>query len=129
MIFAEFIAPYSPSKSFEEGTFHPANVEFSKKGLVAREFRVLNPSSWQYAKVKGINHKIQFFVKGEKYRLLGIFPTERHLFGVLSDELTGETYPVFLFGADILGRARQTAQSFVVKRLVEVKPLSSQANN
>ena len=57
MIFAEFIAPYSPSKSFEEGTFHPANVEFSKKGLVAREFRVLNPSSWQYAKVKGINHK------------------------------------------------------------------------
>ena len=23
MIFAEFIAPYSPSKSFEEGTFHP----------------------------------------------------------------------------------------------------------
>lgn len=104
MIFAEFIAPYSPSKSFEEGTFHPANVEFSKKGLVAREFRVLNPSSWQYAKVKGINHKIQFFVKGEKYRLLGIFPTERHLFGVLADELTGETYPVFLFGADNLGR-------------------------
>ena len=86
MIFAEFIAPYSPSKSFEEGTFHPANVEFSKKGLVAREFRVLNPSSWQYAKVKGINHKIQFFVKGEKYRLLGIFPTERHLFGVQADD-------------------------------------------
>ncbi|WP_178843742.1 dipeptide/oligopeptide/nickel ABC transporter permease/ATP-binding protein [uncultured Treponema sp.] len=104
MIFAEFIAPYSPAKTFEEGTFHPANVELSAKGLAAREFRVLNPSSWQYAKVKGLNHKIRFFVKGEKYRLLGIFPAERHLFGTEPDPLTGDVYPVFLFGADNLGR-------------------------
>ncbi len=104
MIFAEFIAPYSPVKTFEEGTFHPANIEITKRGLCAREFRVLNPSSWQYAKVKGLNHKIQFFVKGEQYKLLGFIPCSRHLFGTTKDPLTGETYPVFLFGADNLGR-------------------------
>ncbi len=104
MIFAEFIAPYSPSKSFEEGTFHPANVEITKKGICAREFRVLNPSSWRYAKVRGLNHKIQFFVKGEEYSLLGFIPCSRHLFGTVPDEVTGEVYPVFLFGADNLGR-------------------------
>lgn len=104
MIFAEFIAPYSPVKTFEEGTFHPANIEITKSGLCAREFRVLNPSSWQYAKVKGLNHKIQFFVKGERYKLLGFIPCSRHLFGTTKDPLTGETYPVFLFGADNLGR-------------------------
>ncbi len=104
MIFAEFIAPYSPVKTFEEGTFHPANIEITKSGLCAGEFRVLNPSSWQYAKVKGLNHKIQFFVKGEEYKLLGFIPCSRHLFGTTKDPLTGETYPVFLFGADNLGR-------------------------
>ena len=57
MFFAEFIAPYSPTKTFEEDTFHPANLELSTKGLVAREYRVLTPITWRYAKVKGLNHK------------------------------------------------------------------------
>lgn len=104
MIFAPFIAPYSPVTSFETATFHPSNIELSSKGLVAREFRVLNPSVWQYAKVKGLNHRISFFVKGEKYKLLGFIPCQTHLFGTNPDEFTGEVYPIFLFGADNLGR-------------------------
>ena len=106
MIFAPFVAPYTPTRSFEEGTFHPANVEISAKGLVAREYRVLNPITWRYAKVKGseFHHKIRFFVKGEEYRLFGLIPLSRHLFGTLPDPKTGEVYPVFLFGADNLGR-------------------------
>ncbi|WP_147634335.1 dipeptide/oligopeptide/nickel ABC transporter permease/ATP-binding protein [Treponema pectinovorum] len=104
MIFAPFIAPYTAVTSFEKATFHPANVEISSKGLVAREFRVLNPSVWQYAKVKGLKHKISFFVEGEKYKLFGFIPCKTHLFGTKADEQTGEIYPVFLFGADNLGR-------------------------
>lgn len=106
MIFAEFISPYTSTRSFEEDTFHPSNIEISSKGIVAREYRVLNPITWRYAKVKGVefHHRIHFFVKGEEYRLFGLIPSSRHLFGTLPDENTGEIYPVFLFGADNLGR-------------------------
>ena len=106
MIFAEFISPYTPTRSFEEDTFHPSNIEITAKGIVAREYRVLNPITWRYAKVKGaeFHHKIRFFVKGEEYRLFGVIPASRHLFGTTPDETTGEVYPVFLFGADNLGR-------------------------
>ncbi len=104
MIFAEFVAPYSPSTSFESDTFHPVNIELSLKGLTAREYRVLNPSSWSYAKVKGFSHRVSFFVKGEQYRLFGIIPSDRHLFGTKPDSVTGQVYPVFIMGADNLGR-------------------------
>ncbi|MBQ7159752.1 MAG: dipeptide/oligopeptide/nickel ABC transporter permease/ATP-binding protein [Treponema sp.] len=106
MIFAPFVAPYTPTRIFEEDTFHPGNIELSKKGIVAREYRVLNPITWRYAKVKGeeFHHKISLFVKGEPYKILGLIPSTRHLFGTLPDAVTGEVYPVFLFGADNLGR-------------------------
>ncbi len=96
MVFAPFVAPYSPSTAFESESFHPSNVELSARGLVAREYRVLNPVTWKYAKVKGLSQKISFFVKGEEYSVFGL-KFDRHLFGC------GE-YPVFLFGSDNLGR-------------------------
>ena len=111
MVFAPFVAPYSPTRIFEEETFHPSNIEFSlkkggAKGLLAREYRVLNPITWRYAKVRGaeFHHKIHFFVKGEEYRIFGLIPCSRHLFGSQPDPQTGLAYPVFLFGADNLGR-------------------------
>jgi peptide/nickel transport system permease protein len=42
---------------------------------------------------------IGFFVQGEPYRLLGLIPTDRHLFGAVE---AGQ--PFFLAGADRLGR-------------------------
>ncbi len=111
MVFAPFVAPYSPTRIFEEETFHPSNIEFSlkkggAKGFLAREYRVLNPITWRYAKVRGaeFHHKIHFFVKGEEYRIFGLIPCSRHLFGSQPDPQTGLAYPVFLFGADNLGR-------------------------
>lgn len=104
LIFAEFIAPYSPSDSFAAGSFHPGNVEFSSGSFSAREYRVLDSVSFDYAKVKGLSHRIVFFARGEPYKLFGLIPCSRHLFGTERDETTGELYPVFLFGADNLGR-------------------------
>ncbi len=43
-------------------------------------------------------YPVYFFVKGESYKLWGIFPTDIHLFG------TGEEAPVFIFGTDSMGR-------------------------
>lgn len=103
MIFAEFFAPYSATASFSEDTFHPANIELTSKGLKVREFRVLESTTWHYAKVKDLRHNLKFFVHGHKYKVLGIIPCDLHLFGTEPDS-NGNQYPVFLIGADNLGR-------------------------
>lgn len=103
MIFAEFFAPYSATASFSEDTFHPANIELTSKGLKVREFRVLESTTWHYAKVKDLRHNLKFFVHGHKYKVLGIIPCDLHLFGTELDS-NGNQYPVFLIGADNLGR-------------------------
>ena len=103
MLFAEFVAPYPASMSFGRDTFHPANLRITKRGIAAQECRVLDPVSWKYARVKGKYRAIKFFVKGEPYKLLGLIPCSRHLFGTMPDE-KGERYPVFILGADNLGR-------------------------
>jgi len=103
MLFAEFVAPYPASMSFGRDTFHPANIRITKRGIAAQECRVLDPVSWKYARVKGKYRTVKFFVKGEPYKLLGLIPCSRHLFGTIPDE-KGELYPVFILGADNLGR-------------------------
>lgn len=120
MLFAPFFAPYTPSLTREGSTYHPANVRITSQGLMAQECRVLNPVSWQYARVKGLYHKVRFFAKGEQYKLLGFIPCRRHLFGTETikkavppingddgakriDKIQ-EAYPIYLLGADNLGR-------------------------
>lgn len=108
MLFAPFFAPYTASLTNEDNTYHPANVRITRQGIMAQECRVLNPVSWQYARVKGLYHKVRFFVKGEPYKLFGFLPCDRHLFGTdgggQDKDSTGEPYPIYLFGADNLGR-------------------------
>ena len=100
MIFAEFIAPYPATLTFENNTYHPANVQLTSHGIKVREYRVINRTTWRYARVKDQDtiHSLKFFVKGSRYKLFGIIPCSRHLFGTDSD------YPVYLLGADHLGR-------------------------
>ncbi|GHV70842.1 peptide ABC transporter permease [Spirochaetia bacterium] len=99
MIFAEFIAPYPPTRSFEERTYHPPNVRFYQGKLQAQEWRVTNTVNWKYVRIRGIYTPVKFFAKGEPYKLFGIIPASRHLFSTAPG-----TYPVFLMGADNLGR-------------------------
>lgn len=103
MIFAEFLSPYTPTKTFEENTFHPANIILTAHGFKVREARVLNRVTWEYAFVKDMYRDLKFFVHGEKYRLFGIFESDIHLFGTVPDK-DGNVYPAYLFGADNLGR-------------------------
>jgi peptide/nickel transport system permease protein len=108
MIFAEFVAPYSPTTSFEAMTYHPPNLRFAG-GFKAQEARVANTVSWKYSRIRGLYAPLRFFAKGEPYRLWGIVPMERHLFttgpaGASDAAGGGAAYPVFLMGADNLGR-------------------------
>ena len=100
MIFAEFFAPYPASLSFENNTFHPANIQMTARGIKVREHRVIDRSIWKYARVKDEQcvHRLVWFAKGSEYKLFGLFPCRRHLFGSSSE------YPAYLLGADNLGR-------------------------
>lgn len=99
MIFADFFAPYPANQSFEGMTYHPPTVRITGDGLQAQEARVMNTVTWKYVRVKGLYHKLSFFTKGSAYKLFGCIPCDRHLFGVKDGG-----YPVFLLGADNLGR-------------------------
>jgi peptide/nickel transport system permease protein len=99
MIFAEFIAPYSPNTSFPDKSYHPPNVRIYKGKLQAQEFRVTNTVTWKYARVRDMYAPVTFFGKGETYRLWALIPAQRHLIGSASD-----SRPVFLMGTDSLGR-------------------------
>ena len=103
MIFAEFIAPYGPNTSFPDHTCHPPNVRFHQGRLRAQEHRIINTVNWQYVRIRDQYTNIQLFGKGEAYRLWGLIPMERRLF-TTGDISSSDTYPVFLMGADTLGR-------------------------
>jgi peptide/nickel transport system permease protein len=99
MVFAEFFAPYSPNTSFPDKSFHPPNVRFYRGKLQVQEFRVTNTVTWKYARVKDTYSPLEFFGKGEEYRLWGLIPATRHVIGSAS-----ASRPVFLMGTDSLGR-------------------------
>ena len=101
MIFAEFFAPYQPTQTFENNTYHPANLQLTIHGIKVRECRTISKINWKYALVKdeGYTHDFTLFAKGYEYKLLGFIPCSRHLFGTKD-----QAYPAYLLGADHLGR-------------------------
>ena len=65
-----------------------------------RDHRIIDRAVWKYARVKDEEciHRLVWFAKGSEYKLFGVFPCSRHLFGSSSE------YPAYLLGADNLGR-------------------------
>lgn len=118
MIFAEFIAPYRPDTVFPSLSYCPPSLVWNsvENGFCPQVQKrvLLDEVTYRYARIRGEHYKVKLFAKGEEYRPLGIFKTNIHLFGTevpYKNEADGElqngkslTYPVFLFGADSLGR-------------------------
>lgn len=86
MIFAPLITPADPTQTHEGMSFHPANIEWTKKGLKVREYRMIDKSRYYYARVTDecCAHDLKIFSCGRLFSC--------------------EDYPVFLLGADNLGR-------------------------
>ncbi len=103
MILAEFVAPYSATQTFEENTFHPANVKITGHGIVVKEAAAISMINWKYAFIKGEEHRFRLFVRGEPYKMFGLIPCDRHLFGTVSEN-GKPAYPAYILGADNLGR-------------------------
>jgi peptide/nickel transport system permease protein len=106
VLFCEFIAPYEPWRRFEDYKNAPPQIIniYSKGSGLQRPFvygmkQEFNMETFRRTFVKDTTEKyyLHFFVRGDPYKLWGLFPGNIHLFG-------SEEGPVFLFGTDELGR-------------------------
>ncbi|MDR2578351.1 MAG: ABC transporter permease [Chitinispirillales bacterium] len=109
MIFAEFIAPYHYDNSDRSKSFQPpSRLHFVHEGRFSI-VPVVYPKSFTfneyfervYVEDKTRPYKVTLFAKGDKVRLWGFVPIDRHLFG-LKD--APDDARIYLFGADAVGR-------------------------
>jgi len=79
-----------------EGKFHlrPFVYGLNKKIDLIKRLRTFEEDPTR-------QYPIYFFVKGEPYKLLGLIPTELHLYGLISDDPEAS---IFIMGTDALGR-------------------------
>lgn len=107
IIFADFIAPYSSNYSDKTLSYQPPSKIFiiNEKGKLSLPYtynfeRTFDAETLQmsYELNRSKKFPIKLFSKGEKYKIFGIIPCNRHLFGV---EKGGN---LFILGTDINGR-------------------------
>lgn len=101
---APFVAPYTQEDMDRQRYFHPPQSLhwFGERGFGLRPFvyetRLATRGSFTYVDDIGREVPVQFFVRGARYRILGLVDTDMHLFGV---DAPGRIY---LFGTDSFGR-------------------------
>jgi peptide/nickel transport system permease protein len=104
-LFAGFFAPADVMHRFRGYVLAPPQVpSIIHEGRLHRPFvygydLTRDPETLRriYTKNKELVHTIQFFVRGDPYKVLGLFPTNVHFMGVKDGTM-------FLFGTDELGR-------------------------
>jgi peptide/nickel transport system permease protein len=98
-IFADFLAPYSMTRQdLSRGFQPPAHVRVDGRGLYVRPYQLVDAGRIRYAEERARRLPIRFLVRGEPYRLFGVLPGDRRLFG------TEEGFTVHLIGTDKMGR-------------------------
>jgi peptide/nickel transport system permease protein len=103
-LFAEFVAPYTRGWSNVEKIYAPPQLpkfNFAHGFYTDRVERQIDPITLKnyYLKTDDIV-PLGFFVRGEPYKMWGLIPTDRHLFGT-RDRDAGTFY---FLGADKYGR-------------------------
>jgi peptide/nickel transport system permease protein len=106
-IFCEFLSPYDPLKQgldiYAPPQLPSLRVYEGRFGLYiyARE-QTIDPETLAliYAVDESTACPVQFLVSGLEYRMLGLFPTDIHLFGLEE----GSLCTLYLFGTDRFGR-------------------------
>jgi peptide/nickel transport system permease protein len=107
---APFLAPYAEGRMDRVRFYHPPQrihwVDAAGRWH-ARPFvyatRALDSSALSYREDRARALPLRFFVRGDRYKLLGLVPCVRHLYGV-----DGANESVFLLGADGYGRDELT---------------------
>ncbi|NLS78368.1 MAG: ABC transporter permease [Chloroflexi bacterium] len=106
-IFCEFLAPYDLSRRFNQYIYQqPQTIRFVRDGRITWPFVYGFKAEVDRATFRRIYtvdtskvYPIKLFVKGDPYEMWGLWPMDRHLWGV-----EGEDATAFLLGTDRLGR-------------------------
>ncbi len=102
-LLAPFLAPYSQEVMDRERFFHPPHhLHWVDAGGHFHALPFIHPmtqkAGFHYTEDRSVVVPVRFFVKGEPYRLFGLIPTDRHLYGV------DPPYRIYLLGTDPFGR-------------------------
>ena len=106
-IFADFLSPYTAEQRFEKSDYHPPTPIhfFDEAGRFRGPFVYATTSARDpetlsriYEPDINVLYPIRVFAHGSPYKLLGLFETDLHLFGVKEPGM------IFLFGTDSIGR-------------------------
>ena len=96
--FAPFLAPYDIAYQDLSKPFHPpVSVEIKDFTLVYRTYVSVDKSIAKYSKTLDEPNSIKWFVDCEEYKLFGLIPCNKKLFGPSNE-------PLYILGADGLGR-------------------------
>jgi peptide/nickel transport system permease protein len=94
---ADFVAPYDYREQSRAETFVPPTpLHFfdAAGGFHARPFvrprHVADPLTRALAEDASRSHPLALFPRGYRYKFLGLFTTDRHLFGVAAENVEGE---------------------------------------
>jgi peptide/nickel transport system permease protein len=99
-LLAGFVAPYHYERMDRQRFFHPpTGLKFRAGKFVVPRYTHAE-GSFKYAPSPSDYKPIRFFVRGDKYKWLGLVPSNLHLFG--TDDPVN--YPVYLLGTDQYGR-------------------------
>ena len=130
VLFAEFLAPYDAASQVRSTPSAPAtSIHFRDEAgrFHLRPFiynaELTDALNVTYTPDKSRGYPLGLFVEGEPYKLLGVFPSRTHLFGVLGE---GDDVPrVHLLGTDPLGRDRFSRLLVAAKFSLIVTPLGT----
>lgn len=112
LLFADFIAPYTKDFSDRNMSYAPPSKIFTinEKGKLSWPYtynykREFDAEAMQVDYKLDRSHKyfLKPFVRGEKYKFLGLIPCSRHLIGV-GGKCNGHCGRLYLLGTDINGR-------------------------
>jgi peptide/nickel transport system permease protein len=106
---ADFLAPYTRDERFVQYLYAPPQlpkydpqIGLYVNGLVREtDLETLRTT---YTPDESVKAPIHFFVKGQPYKLLGLIPSDVHLFGLAEDFPNRQDYGFFPLGADRQGR-------------------------
>ncbi|MDT7541442.1 MAG: peptide/nickel transport system permease protein [Acidobacteriota bacterium] len=135
---ADFVAPYDYGSQSRDETLAPATaIHFFDDGgrFHARSFirarRLVDPLARSYAEDNARDYTLALFARGYSYDFLGIFKTDRHLFGVADEETHRQTSSLMsmprvnLLGTDKLGRDRFSRLVRAARFSLAVAPLGA----
>jgi peptide/nickel transport system permease protein len=139
---ADFVAPYDYGSQSREETLAPATAlhfldaagSFHARPFI-RARRLVDPLTRTYAEDSTHDHPLALFARGYAYDFLGLFKTDRHLFGIVDEEANRQTdrqtssrafAPRFnLLGTDKLGRDRFSRLVRAARFSLAVAPLGA----